>query len=228
MELMHTAHVPVGKGPFPTILALHGFGATAHDLLGIAPLVQQGEVLFLCPQGPMGIEPAPGQRAYGWFPLSGAGEIEPAALVGARGVLEGFLEDAMDSYPIDPDRVVLMGFSQGGVMAYDLALGRPERYAALVALSSWLPDAIVDGLPENDARASLVTLLIHGTKDPMISIDNARQARDKLRGLGIEAAWGEYEMGHEINQAALRDLVAWLAQGPFAEPGGSDVGTSIA
>jgi len=226
MELMHTAHVPVGKGPFPTILALHGFGATAHDLLGIAPLVQQGEVLFLCPQGPMGIEP--GQRAHGWFPLSGAGEIEPAALVGARGVLEGFLEDAMDSYPIDPDRVVLMGFSQGGVMAYDLALGRPERYAALVALSSWLPDAIVDGLPENDARASLVTLLIHGTKDPMISIDNAREARDKLRGLGIEAAWGEYEMGHEINQAALRDLVAWLAQGPFAEPSGSDVGTSIA
>jgi len=143
-------------------------------------------------------------------------------------VLEGFLEDAMDSYPIDPDRVVLMGFSQGGVMAYDLALGRPERYAALVALSSWLPDAIVDGLPENDARASLVTLLIHGTKDPMISIDNAREARDKLRGLGIEAAWGEYEMGHEINQAALRDLVAWLAQGPFAEPSGSDVGTSIA
>lgn len=230
MELMHTAHVPVGKGPFPTILALHGFGATAHDLLGIAPLVQQGEVLFLCPQGPMGIEPAPGQRAYGWFPLSGAGEIEPAVLVGARGVLEGFLEDAMDSYPIDPDRVVLMGFSQGGVMAYDLALGRPERYAALVALSSWLPDAIVDGLPENDARASLVTLLIHGTKDPMISIDNARDAQTKLQALGIEAAWGEYEMGHEINPVALRDLVAWLAKGPFAETAETaerEAGTSI-
>ena len=227
MELMHTAHVPTGKGPFPTVLALHGFGATAHDLLGIAPLVAQGEALFLCPQGPMMIEPAPGQRAYGWFPLSGAGEIEPASLVGARGVLEGFLEDAMDCYPIDRDRVVVMGFSQGGVMAYDLALGRPERYAALVALSSWLPDAIVEGLPEDAARASLVTLLIHGTQDPMISIDNAHDARAKLRDLGIEAAWGEYEMGHEINQAALRDLVAWLAQGPFAESAQSDAQTSI-
>ena len=227
MELMHTAHVPSGKGPFPTILALHGFGATAHDLLGIAPLVQQGEVLFLCPQGPMLIAPAPGQRAYGWFPLSGAGEIEPAALVGVRGVLEGFLEDALGCYPIDPERVVLMGFSQGGVMAYDLALGRPERYAALVALSSWLPDAVVEGLQENDARASLVTLLIHGTRDPMISIDNAQDARAKLRSLGIEAARGEYEMGHEISQAALRDLVAWLAQGPFAETGRSDAGRSI-
>jgi phospholipase/carboxylesterase len=227
MELMHTAHVPAGKGPFPTVLALHGFGATAHDLLGLAPQVQQGEVLFLCPQGPMLIEPAPGQRAYGWFPLSGAGEIDPAALVGARGVLEGFIEDAMDCYPIDRDRVVLMGFSQGGVMAYDLALGRPERYAALIALSSWLPDAVVEGLQEDAARASLMTLLIHGTHDPMISIDNAHDARAKLRALGIEAAWGEYEMGHEINQAALRDLVAWLSQGPLAETAGRDAGRSI-
>jgi phospholipase/carboxylesterase len=223
MELMHTAHVPMGKGPFPTILALHGFGASAHDLLGIAPQIQQGEVLFICPQGPMLIEPAPGQRAYGWFPLSGAGEIEPAALVGARGVLEGFVEDAIESYPIDPDRIVLMGFSQGGVMAYDLALGRPEKYAALIALSSWLPDAVIAGLQDNDARASLVTLLIHGTQDPMIPIASAQDARTKLERLGIEAAWGEYEMGHEINQSALRDLVAWLAQGPFAAPGGSEV-----
>jgi phospholipase/carboxylesterase len=216
MQLMHTAHVPAGAGPFPTIFALHGFGANAHDLLGIARFVQGGEALFLCPQGPMAIDVAPGQRAYGWFPLSGRGEIEASALVGARGVLEGFLDDAMAVYPIDPERLVIMGFSQGGVMAYDLALGRPERFAALVALSSWLPDLIVDRLPQSEARAKLPTLLIHGSKDPMVAIDNAQQARTKLAGLGIEAAWGEYEMGHEINQSALRDLIGWLAQGPFA------------
>ena len=164
----------------------------------------------------MSIEPAPGQRAYAWFPLSGAGEIEPAALVGARGMLEGFLEDAMERYPIDPDRLVILGFSQGGVMAYDLALGRPERFAALVALSSWLPDAVLAGLKDDPARASLETLLIHGTNDPMIPIDMAREARSRLEGLGIEAAWGEYEMGHEIDPNALRDLVGWLSQGPFS------------
>ena len=224
VELMHTAHVPAGPGPFPTIVALHGFGASAHDLLGIAPHIQQGEVLFICPQGPMMIESAPGQRAYGWFPLSQAGEIEPASLVGARGLLEGFIEDAMERYPIDPDRLVLLGFSQGGVMAYDLALGRPERFSALVALSSWLPDAVVSGLKDDEARSSLATLLIHGTNDPMVAIDNAKEAREKLEELGVEAAWGEYEMGHEINQNALRDLIGWLAQGPFA---GTDAGTAI-
>jgi phospholipase/carboxylesterase len=219
MELMHTAHVPAGAGPFPTILALHGFGASAHDLLGIAPLVQQAipgdGVLFLCPQGPIEIEPAPGQRAYAWFPLVGEGEIDPMSLIAARGVLEAFVEDAIEAYPIDPERLVIMGFSQGGVMAYDLALGRPERFKALIALSSWLPDLIVEGLQPNEAREALATLLVHGTEDPMIAIDNGRDSLEKLKALGIAAAWGEYEMGHEINQNALRDLLDWLAQGPL-------------
>jgi phospholipase/carboxylesterase len=216
MELLHTAHVPAGSGPFPTILALHGWGASAHDLLGIAPHVQRGTVLFLCPQGPVELEVAPGQRAFGWFPLSGGGALDPAAIVGARGLLEAFLEDALERYPIDPTRLVILGFSQGGVMAYDLALGRPERFSALVALSSWLPDEVVAALPENAERRALSTLLIHGTQDPMIAIDKAQAARQKLKALGIEAAWGEYDMGHEINQNALQDLLGWLAQGPFA------------
>ncbi len=109
-------------------------------------------------------------------------------------------------------------------MAYDLALGRPERFAALVALSTWLPEAVLSGLQESDLRASLATLVIHGSNDPMVAIDNAKEAQEKLQELGIEAAWGEYEMGHEINQNALRDLIGWLAQGPFA---GTDPGTAI-
>ena len=223
MELMHTAHVPAGPGPFPTILALHGFGASAHDLLGIAPLVGQvvqGEdVLFLCPQGPVVLEPAPGQVAYAWFPLSGGGEIEASSLVAARVVLEAFVEEALAAYPIDPERLVVMGFSQGGVMAYDLALGRPEKYKALIALSTWLPDLILDGLQSDEARAELATLLIHGKEDPMVAFENGQASKEKLEALGIHVAWGEYEMGHEINQNALRDLLGWLAQGPFAGSG---------
>ena len=223
MELIHTAHVPAGSGPFPTIVALHGFGASAHDFLGVAPILNQAlsgdGVLFLCPQGPLPLQVAPGQVGYAWFPLSEGREIDPTALVGARGVLEGFLDDAIEHYPIDPERVILLGFSQGGVMAYDLALGRPDRYHALVALSTWLPDIVLDGLPPDEARARLTTLLIHGTQDPMVAIENGRDSLEKLKNLGIEAAWGEYEMGHEFNQQAMRDLLQWLAAGPLAEGG---------
>lgn len=215
MDLLYTAHVPAGPGPFPTVLALHGYGASAHDLLGLAPRIRGGEVVVLCPQGPLTLEVGPDQRGYAWFPIDPSGQVSAPALVGARGVLEGFLDDAMRLHPIDPTRIVVMGFSQGGVMAYDLALGRPDRFKALVALSSWLPDAVVNGLAPNPARAGLPTLLIHGTRDPMIAIDNARRAKSQLEGMGLQVAWGEYEMGHEINPAAVRDLLGWLSAGPL-------------
>lgn len=215
MDLLYTAHVPAGRGPFPTVLALHGYGASAHDLLGLAPQIRRGEVVYLCPQGPLTLEIGSGQRGHAWFPIDASGQVSAPALVGARGVIEGFLEDAMKIHPIDPERLVVMGFSQGGVMAFDLALGRPDRFRALVALSSWLPDAVLQGLRPDPARAGLATLLIHGTRDPMIGIDNARAAKARLEGFGMHVAWGEYEMGHELNPQAARDLLGWLGSGPL-------------
>jgi phospholipase/carboxylesterase len=216
MDLLYTAHIPAGRGPFPTVLALHGYGASAHDLLGLAPQIRRGELVFLCPQGPLTLEIGPGQRGYAWFPIDASGQVSAPALVAARGALEGFLDDALKIHPIDPDRITVLGFSQGGVMAYDLALGRPDRLKGLVALSSWLPEAVIRGLQPDPARASLPTLLLHGTRDPMIGIENARQAKAQLEAMGIAVAWGEYDMGHEINPQAARDLLGWLGAGPLA------------
>ena len=58
MELLYTAHVPAGDGPLPTILLLHGWGASAHDLIGLAPILHGGRALVLCPQGPVALQPA--------------------------------------------------------------------------------------------------------------------------------------------------------------------------
>ena len=117
----------------------------------------------------------------------------------------------------DGAAIVFSGKTSGkAVMAYDLALGRPERFAALIALSTWLPDLVVNSLPASDERASLSTLLVHGTQDQRVAIESGRDAKAKLEALGIAPAWGEYDMGHEINQNALRDLLGWIAAGPFA------------
>ena len=55
MSLLYTAHVPAGDGPFPSIIALHGWGASAHDLLGLAPVLHGGRALVLCPEGPVAV-----------------------------------------------------------------------------------------------------------------------------------------------------------------------------
>ncbi len=219
MDLMYTAHIPPGEGPFPTILMLHGWGANAHDLMGLAPIVHGGQALVLCPQGPVGFEiapdQAPGLLGYGWWPISQDREIDPAAFDAARGAVRTFLDDACERYPIDRRKIVVMGFSQGGVMAYDLVLGDPDRFAGLVALSSWLPDAVDEAVPTQDGLANFPALVIHGTKDPMIPVENAQDSRQRLLARGLNVHYREFEMEHEINQDALRELVVWLEEKVF-------------
>jgi phospholipase/carboxylesterase len=210
MELLYTAHVPAGDGPFSTIIALHGWGASAHDLFGLAPIFDGGRSLVLCPQGPLALQAGPGQVGYGWFPLTGGGDANPEEVEAGIDKLDAFLDEALEVLPIDRRKIAILGFSQGGVMAYALALRHPAKYAGLVALSSWLPDDMVAAIPKNSEIENLQTLVIHGTKDPMISIDLARESRDGLAKLGVPTTYREYEMGHEINPEALREISGWL------------------
>ncbi len=212
MELLYTAHVPTGAGPFPTIIALHGWGASAHDLVGLAPIFDGGRSLVLCPQGPLTLQAGPGKVGYGWFPLKSGEPTDPAEVRKGVDVLQRFIDEALAVHPVDRRKIVILGFSQGGVMAYDLALRDPAAYAGLVALSSWLPDPMAESIPANPELANLQTLVIHGTKDSMISIDRARESRDALAKLGVTASYHEYEMGHEINPDALQQLISWLGE----------------
>jgi phospholipase/carboxylesterase len=210
MHLMYTAHVPAGDGPFPTILALHGWGASAHDLFGLAPHLHGGEALVLCPQGPVAFEVGPGQQGYGWFPITGGGPMDPVAFVKGRDVLQAWLDHALEKFPIDPRKLAVMGFSQGGVMAFDLVLRQPERFAGLAGLSTWLPNDIANTIPESDALANFPVLVQHGTQDPMIPIDRAIETRERLGKMGVDLSYREYDMQHAISQESLRDLVAWM------------------
>ncbi len=210
MRLLHAAHVPAGDGPFPTIVALHGWGASAHDLIGLAPVLHRGQALVLCPQGPVTVPVGPGYVGYGWFPISGGAPPDPAEFARGKAVLAGFLDEALRHYPVNPRKLVLLGFSQGGVMAYDLALREPERFLALVALSSWLPAALAASIPSQPGLSRLATLVVHGSEDPMIGVARGQESQEQLRKLGVPTTYREYPMGHEIRPEALRDLVEWL------------------
>ena len=82
MEIAHTCWEPAGSEPHPTIIALHGWGASAFDLMGLAPYLGGGQFLVLCPQGPLevplGVEGAIG---FGWFPLSANAPLVEAPIV---------------------------------------------------------------------------------------------------------------------------------------------------
>lgn len=208
MNLLHTMYQPAGDGPHPTILALHGWGANAMDLLGLAPYLADGRFLVLCPQGRVEVPLGP-MVGYGWFPLTMGGSADPGEL--ERGIEDawGFLDSAMQRYPIDPKKTVVLGFSQGGVIAYAMALSNPQRFAGLVALSSWLPAPLLSALPPADHQ-QLPALVHHGADDDLIEVGRARESVERLRSLQVPVTYREFDMGHQISAESIADLGAWL------------------
>ena len=114
----------------------------------------------------------------------------------------------MPRYGGDPERVALLGFSQGGTLAYRLGLAEPRRFRGVAALSTSLPE---EAAAHADATAvhALPLLVQHGTADPMIAVDRARASRDRLLALGAAPQYHEYPMQHEISAASMRDLSSW-------------------
>ncbi|HEX3525660.1 MAG TPA: alpha/beta hydrolase-fold protein [Thermoanaerobaculia bacterium] len=214
-SLLYTAHVPERENlpavpAVPAIIALHGWGAGAHDLLGLAPSLHDGKVLMLCPQGPVELNVGGGMKGYGWFPLVPGQPVDPAVFEASANRLRDFLDEVTPKYSIDPRRTVVAGFSQGGVMAYELALRDPKRFAGLAALSSWFPEPLVESLPKLPEHEGFPVLVMHGTQDTMLPVEQARASREALRPFGVSITYREFDMAHEIRPDALRVLLRWL------------------
>ena len=212
MELIHTLFQPAGAGPFPTLLTLHGRGANAFDLLGLAPYVCAGKFMMICPQAPLETPIGPDTVGYAWYPMSNGGAPDVEAMLSSQKKLKTFLDQCIESYAIDAKKLVVLGFSQGGVMAYSLALANPERFAALAVLSSWLPKELLPRLNVTDRVQSLPTLVQHGAHDPNIQVERARSSVEMLRPLRLPLTFREYPMGHEIGARSLAELSAWLEE----------------
>lgn len=223
-KLSHAAYVPDGDGPFPTVIALHGWGANSLDLLGHAPFLHGGKALMLCPQGPLSFPVGRGMSGYGWFPLPSVNNWQRSDLAAVResfqastDALREFIDRAVEQYPIDRERLVVAGFSQGGLMAYELGLREPGRFAGLVAMATWLPGVLAETLPKLPEHEGFPVLVLHGKEDPMVRVEMAREARETLRSYGVALQYREIEKtGHQIGMEGLEVLVRWLEGKAFA------------
>jgi phospholipase/carboxylesterase len=211
MKLVHAIHEPAGPPPYPAIVAFHGWGANALDLLGIAPYVAGGRFLTICPQGPLTVPLGP-TNGYGWFPLRPGSPPDDDAVLAAVRAAAAFVDEACERYPIDPARFAVLGFSQGGIIATGVALSSPDRFAAGVGISTWFPEAMKRLAAPRTEHKRLPMLIQHGRNDSLIEIARARDSVERLRTMQLDLRYREYDCGHEITAQGLQDLSEFLIE----------------
>ena len=188
-------------------LLIHGYGADERDLGGLlAYLDPDGSLAAVLPRGNF---PVAGSAGFAWYGMFQDDQGQ-GSYAEALAELDDLLTEQSEALSLPRDEAIVGGFSQGAGLALGLALQRSERPRpkAALAMSPALDTAAFD-LDERDAPPVLVQ---HGTHDPLIPVQRARELARQLRTLGVPTVYREYPMEHQVALESLRDASAWLAQ----------------
>ncbi|GAB4537810.1 MAG: alpha/beta fold hydrolase [Parvularculaceae bacterium] len=175
---------PDGK-PTGLVIFCHGYGSNGDDLIGVGRMWREllPGAVFVSPNAP---EPVPGYPGgYQWFALDSVDRDPSALFWGAReaaSLLDAFINAELDRYGLEDDRLALVGFSQGTMMALHVGLRRMEACAGILGYSGLLPD---DGRLEQAITAKPPVFLIHGAADDRIPAQASEVAAQTLEKLGV-------------------------------------------
>jgi phospholipase/carboxylesterase len=194
----------------PRLLAvlLHGVGGDETQLAALGARLPD-DALVVLPRGQRSIS---GDR-IGWFreALSedGAQVVEDEA-EDARARLVDFVGRLQQRFDVPPSRTVLVGYSQGGMLAASAALTCPAAVAGFAMLCGRIPPEIEPHVASSEALARLDALVLHGERDVTLEVEWAHRAREWLDALRVPHACRLHDAGHELTQGMEDDAVAWL------------------
>jgi len=198
LSLRYALSVPSRKpedAKMPLVFILHGRGADANDLVEIAPLIDNN-YRFIFPNAPEPFEPAPGFTfGFTWFD---GWPAERGSFVRSRELILRFIDEAVAAFPTPEGKVILSGFSQGGMMSIDAGFRTPQKLAGIVVMSGALYE---EELPP--FSRDIPVLMVHGTQDDMIPVLAARRARRVLEEHGVKVEYHEFPMGHYVTPESM-------------------------
>ncbi|MGD9814298.1 MAG: alpha/beta hydrolase [Hyphomonadaceae bacterium] len=193
---------PRGGKPDALVVLLHGYGSNGADLISLAPYWAKAlpGAAFVSPNAIEPVPQAPG--GYQWFPISNLDPhlMESGARAAAQSV-DRFLDRELEKYGLPANRLALVGFSQGTMMALHVGLRRAQPVAAVLGYSG----VLVGGRKlKEEMRAKPPILLIHGDRDPTIPIPAMFDSADQLAAAGHGAQWHiSYGVPHSIGPDGL-------------------------
>lgn len=200
---------PAPGQPAWLLVLMHGVGSNEQDLFGLAAYVPlQFHVISL--RAPFAL----GQGAFAWFQFTvsadGVRHIHAPQEQQARALVQQTVEQAAQQLGVAPERVVLGGFSQGGIMALSQLLTQPQTLRAAVIWHSRLLPEIAHLHAPALAFEGKSAWVSHGSYDNVIPLTSAHAIRDKLGALPLELSYHEYAGAHEIRPEELRASMHWL------------------
>jgi phospholipase/carboxylesterase len=192
------------------IILLHGFGSNEEDLFSFASeLGHRAHIISL--QAPFRLP----YGGYAWYDLdlSRSERSEMANLDQARESLRMILEMReylLATYGFDPQKTWLMGFSQGAIMSYALALNYPELFSFLIGMSGYIEERLIPTDPHPNRFRDLDILATHGRFDEVLPVQWARNSVARMQDWGMACKYREYDMGHGVSPECFRDIISWM------------------
>jgi len=193
----------------PLILLLHGYGSNEEDLFSFASELPD-DYYVISARAPYDLQ----YGSYAWYAINFDADenkfSDNEQARKSRDLIARFVDELAINYPIDADNISLLGFSQGAILSYAIALSHPEKVKNVIALSGYANEDIME---ENFKKKDFSQLRIfhsHGTVDQVIPIDWARKTKPFLEKLGIASVYKEYPIGHGISPQVFNDFKTWL------------------
>ncbi|TGO02828.1 carboxylesterase [Candidatus Thiomargarita nelsonii] len=200
-----------------SILWLHGLGANGHDFEPIVPALPENltrHTRFIFPHAPQRpITINGGMVMPGWYDVYGmdlTAQQDAQGIQNSEQILCQYIAQEIES-GIDAKRIILAGFSQGGVIALQTGLRYPQTLAGIMALSSYLPLADTVEKENHAANRQTPIFMAHGQFDQVISFRHGERSRTELEKLGYRVEWHSYNMEHNVSPEEIVDISHWLS-----------------
>ena len=209
LSLYHIVRKSTLSENAPLLILLHGYGSDENDLFSFASELPE-ELFIISVRAPYEMQP------YGnaWYAINFDAEkgkwSDNEQAKTSRDLIATFIDEAVEAYPVNKNNVTLLGFSQGAILSYAVALTYPEKVKNIIALSGYVNKDI---LPDNLEKTDFLKLdfyCSHGSVDQVILVDWARQTAPFLKSLNIKQTYSEFPVGHGVAPQNFHELKAWL------------------
>jgi thioredoxin 1 len=202
-----TTRVVRGEKAERLLVLLHGIGSNENDLAALAPIIDpDGAFVTVCPRGPYAYGPG-----FAWYRME-APDTARATIASSLDTVDDVIESSCAQYGVERAEMVVGGFSMGAAMslAFTFRPSERPRPAGVLVMSGFLPPEAAD---RADWSGTLPPVLMqHGTHDPMVPIDRARETARLLQEHEVPLVFREYPMQHNVTPDSARDAMDWLGQ----------------